>query len=71
MWHRSQAFPGGGWSSWERFDGALSQVAAQTNADGRVELFGVDGSGGVWHRSQTSPGGDWSAWDRFDGVLRP
>ncbi|MGK5640666.1 hypothetical protein ACSNOK_20475 [Streptomyces sp. URMC 126] len=60
MWHRRQLSSGGVWSGWAKFDGALHRVAAQTNADGRVELFGVDGGGAVFHCSQTSPGGNWS-----------
>jgi hypothetical protein len=47
-----------------------SSVALGPNADGRLELFGVDTTSGVGHRWQTSPsGGVWSDWTMFDGNL--
>ncbi|GAA2910903.1 hypothetical protein GCM10020221_03450 [Streptomyces thioluteus] len=48
-----------------------SSIAAARNADGRLELFVVDGGGGVFHRRQINPGGGWSGWEKLDGVLRP
>ncbi|MDX3455703.1 amidase, partial [Streptomyces sp. ME02-8801-2C] len=71
IWTRAQTSIGGGWSSWVQLDGGLTQVAAETNADGRIELFGVNSAGQVWHRSQSTPGGGWASWIQFDGALRP
>ncbi|MEU5437283.1 hypothetical protein AB0G73_28445 [Streptomyces sp. NPDC020719] len=47
-----------------------TSIAAETNADGRVELFGVNSSGCPYHRWQTAIGGPWSGWEQFDGLLR-
>jgi metallophosphoesterase (TIGR03767 family) len=51
----------------------LRAVAAATNADGRVEVFGVDPDGAPWHRWQLTAGADgdpgWSAWTRLPGTL--
>jgi len=52
------------------FEGRLNTVAAETNADGRIELFGTNSIGQVWHRSQLTPGGAWSGWAIFDGTRR-
>ncbi|WP_371648187.1 MULTISPECIES: tectonin domain-containing protein [unclassified Streptomyces] len=61
---------GGNWSPWGQFDGALRAVAAETNADGRMELFGVNSAGSIFHRWQMTPaGGSWSGWEQFDGAL--
>jgi hypothetical protein len=38
-------------------------VAAETGADGRIELFGTDAVGPMTHRAQRQPGGwDWGNW---------
>ncbi|EMF01335.1 hypothetical protein J7W19_31150 [Streptomyces mobaraensis NBRC 13819 = DSM 40847] len=50
-------------------DGYGSSIAAARNADGRLELFGTDSTGGVWHRRQVSPGAGWTGWEKFDGSL--
>jgi hypothetical protein len=69
IWHRAQLAPGtsgsgsAGWTGWAVLDGGLRQVAAEENADGRIELFGVNGAGGVYHRWQTAPNSaTWSGW---------
>jgi hypothetical protein len=71
VWHRTQSAIGS-WagSVWTAYDGFLSQVAAETNADGRVELFGVNHAGQIYHRVQ-SRAGDWtgSSWLGVDGQL--
>ncbi|MFI6333332.1 tectonin domain-containing protein, partial [Micromonospora chersina] len=59
---------------WYRFDGVLRAVAAETNADGRMELFGVNSNGTIWHRAQNSADksgaiGPWGPWVQFDGGL--
>ncbi len=77
IFHRVAAGGINNWFSWSQLDapapvGALHSVAAETNADGRVELFGVNGSGQIWHRWQISAGADtYSAWSQLDGTLRP
>jgi hypothetical protein len=47
----------------------VSDVAATTNADGRVELFAVGSFNKPYHRWQLSPGAGWSDWFAFDGAL--
>jgi len=65
------------WFSWSQLDtppavGMLRSLAAETNADGRVELFAVNTTGQIWHRWQSSAGSDgYSAWIQLDGLLRP
>jgi hypothetical protein len=76
VWHRAQVGPGAsgsgsaGWTGWTAYDGALRQVAAETNADGRVELFGINADGGIYHRWQTAPNSStWSPWANIPGTL--
>jgi hypothetical protein len=65
----------GSWSGslWQQYHGMtpMSQVAAETNGDGRVALYGVTPTGSVYHRVQ-SAAGNWtgSAWAQVDGTLR-
>jgi hypothetical protein len=65
------------WSPWAPFDtpaavGTLRSMAAETNADGRIEVIGVNTAGQVWHRRQTAAGSDtYSPWVQLDGMLRP
>ncbi|MER6434396.1 hypothetical protein ABT272_43210 [Streptomyces sp900105245] len=71
---RSQSGPGHtfpawapSWLTWAK-DG-LQQIAADTNDDGRVEIFATDANGQIWHRWQTEAGGNWSSdWSSFDGA---
>ena len=49
-------------------------VSVARNADGRLEMFGVnthmpDGSNNVFHAWQTSPGGAWQGWASIPGYL--
>jgi GH25 family lysozyme M1 (1,4-beta-N-acetylmuramidase) len=46
-------------------DDAGVRVAA--NADGRLEVFRLDRSGGLHHRWQTEPSGTWSGWAPLGG----
>ncbi|MFE9500657.1 right-handed parallel beta-helix repeat-containing protein [Streptomyces collinus] len=39
-------------------------LAAASNGDGRLEVFGTDGSDSVWHRWQKAEGG-WTDWQPF------
>lgn len=74
MWHCWQLQPGGSWSRWESlgtFD--CNQVPvepkAQTNLDGRLELFVADGSD-AWHCWQVTAGDpqSWTSWRAFEPV---
>lgn len=58
------------WTPWQQLDGSLSQAAAVTDPDGRVQLFGVNGGGRLFHRQQSD--GAWTAWDELStpGNLR-
>jgi len=57
-------------TGWGQFDGAMRSVAADTNADGRIEVFAVDGAGHLFNKWQGTPGGNWSAgWHPWDGEL--
>ncbi len=65
------------WLPWEQLDvpanvGTLRSVAAEANADGRIELVAVNLAGQVWRRSQVGPGtSTYTAWTQLDGLLRP
>lgn len=65
------------WLNWEQMDvpasvGFLRSVAADANADGRIELVVVNLAGQVWRRTQTLPGSTaYDAWVQLDGLLRP
>jgi len=77
IWRRDGGPGVNNWFSWSQLDdppavGTLRSLAAETNADGRVELFAVNTSGQLWHRWQASAGSDtYSAWAQLDGTLRP
>jgi subtilisin family serine protease len=77
IFHRAAASGNNNWFSWTQLDdppavGVLHSLAAETNTDGRVELFGVNSAGQIWHRWQTSAGADtYSMWSQLDGTLRP
>ena len=49
---------------------AIRSSAAARNADGRMEMFGVDAQHQVWYRTQVAAGTDtWSSWRSFAGTL--
>jgi metallophosphoesterase (TIGR03767 family) len=59
--NRQLAANGASWTGWT-FDvtnpqAHMVKVAAETNQDGRIELFGVASDGGIWHRANTLDGG--------------
>jgi hypothetical protein len=78
LWRRD-SLPGvvNVWLPWEQLDvpanvGTLRSVAAEANADGRIELVAVNLAGQVWRRSQSAPGSTtYTAWTQLDGLLRP
>jgi hypothetical protein len=45
----------------------MHQVVPGSNADGRIELFGIAADGSVWHTWQTAPNNGWSEWTVMDG----
>jgi hypothetical protein len=53
--------------------GRLRSVAAETNLDGRIELFAVDTLGQLWHRAQTSADTEaYGGWATLPSIpLRP
>jgi surface antigen len=67
--HTWQVSAGRAWWDWSPFDGHLAHVAAETNADGRIEVFGATASGALFHKWQRTPGAFWSAWTPSDGRL--
>jgi len=64
VFHMQQTSPGN-WTGagWQAFDGSLDTVAAATNRNRRVELFGVNSDGVIFDRVQSRPG-NWvgSCW---------
>jgi hypothetical protein len=57
---------------WREVVGApeLKSVAAATNADGRVEVFGLDRVGSIFHSWRTGGEfGSWSPWAKMEGTL--
>jgi hypothetical protein len=53
------------WSGWNSLGspppGPITSIAAASNFDGRIEVFGISG-GALWHIWQTSPNNGWSGW---------
>ena len=67
IWHGALS---GGSLTWSGFDGALRCIAAATNTDGRLEVFGVNADGTPFHRWRPSDFADvWSAWAPLPGRL--
>lgn len=52
-------------------DSWSANLTVATNADGRLELFEVDGDGGLRHRWQRESLHDWSAWSGLGGPGGP
>jgi hypothetical protein len=72
------AVPGtSAWTAWMQLDvpaavGVLRSVAAEINADGRIELVAVNTGGQIWRRSQIAAGApSYGTWTQLDGLLRP
>jgi hypothetical protein len=66
------------WLAWVELDdppavGVLRSLAAETNVDGRVEVFGVNTNGQLWHRAQVTAEADaYLPWVALPGpALRP
>jgi metallophosphoesterase (TIGR03767 family) len=58
--------------SWTRFDGLSRAVAAATNFDGRVEVFGLDAAGNAFHQWQNSTNNPtWSGWNPLSVAPSP
>jgi hypothetical protein len=50
----------------------MSQVTTGVDADGRIEVFGVNLAGLVFRRAQDAPNSSTlTPWVQLDGVLRP
>jgi hypothetical protein len=67
LWHSWQLEPGGEWSLWAslahppNIQLGLGPVVA-TNADGRLEVFSLEGEGDLWHIWQSAYEAGWSQW---------
>jgi hypothetical protein len=70
LWHIWQISPGGSWSNWQWRSfpptkiGVANfffkhRVAAERNADGRLEVFFLGSDGALWHTWQEVAGGAW------------
>jgi hypothetical protein len=63
---------GGSWSPGGSLDGSMATIAAQTNGNGLIELFGTATSGTKSHRWETTHNtGSWAPWDRFGPARGP
>lgn len=65
--HAWQTAPNGGWSGWANAGGPAAgftndSPAVATNADGRLEVYGVGSDRDLYHVWQTAPNGGWSSW---------
>jgi hypothetical protein len=78
VWHRYE-MPANGylvWSNWSSLPvlGAeATQIAVQSNKDGRLEVFGIGYvDNGLWHTSQASYGNsdEWNTWESLGGYVR-
>lgn len=66
VWHASQtAANAGTWTDWTPGFGLsglpMVRLAAETDTDGRLDLFGVTLFGEVWHRTRATTG-TWTNW---------
>jgi hypothetical protein len=70
-YYRSQLLPGSRlWSAWRQFtfSGKLRSITAVTQADGRIQVLGVDDSGQVWRATQTTATDtNWSVFTKLTG----
>ena len=48
-----------GWSELYTNNDSLTSLRVMPNADGRLEVFGVNAQGHIWHTWQTAPNGNW------------
>ncbi|MFC7247112.1 S8 family serine peptidase [Catellatospora aurea] len=73
VWTRSQSPGVDIWNGWVPLDTrVMRQVAAETDAQGRVNIFGVEPSGELWHCRQTAPGSNSiTPWTAMHMNLRP
>jgi Zn-dependent metalloprotease len=68
---RWETTPGGPWTNWTSFGpspAGIVDLDAIPNADGRITLFGVTGTGHLHQRTQGSPNGNWLPWTAFGRV---
>jgi metallophosphoesterase (TIGR03767 family) len=73
-----QASPGSPtWSALTPFNGNtlipgfVTSVTAETNADGRIDVFALNAHGEIWLRYQVTPDGDWSGWHSLYPMMTP
>lgn len=52
-------------------DPLIGKPVVVKNADGRLEVFQIDGNGALRHRWQKEPNGNWSAWSDLGGAFFP
>ncbi|MFD8080016.1 hypothetical protein ACFV3E_46505, partial [Streptomyces sp. NPDC059718] len=73
MFHRTQTATGDftSWSQLSVGSKRISHVAAETNAEGSVEVIGVDTEGVIWHTRQNTTNPDtFTSWAQINGALR-
>jgi metallophosphoesterase (TIGR03767 family) len=62
---------GGTWSPWTRQEGELSTVTTQSTPDGRLWLFGINGTN-LYHTWEWTAGArNWSGWGRMNLPVIP
>ncbi|MEU3570662.1 peptidoglycan DD-metalloendopeptidase family protein [Kitasatospora sp. NPDC036755] len=71
--HAWQTVVNGAWSEWESLGGpggpggpGGAELAIGSDADGRLEVFAINGVT-LQHRYQLQPSGGWSGWEDFGG----
>src|SRR6266511_1630162 len=75
VWLKWQLTPGssGSWSGWYTLGGVIKAApVVATNADGRLEVFGVGSDNALWQRRQAQAGpssGGWYIWRSLSGVI--
>ena len=58
--------PAGTWAELYTSGDNLKMLGVGRNADGRLEVFGVNSAGLIFHTWQTTPGGDWiGSWSEM------
>ncbi|GIF62216.1 hypothetical protein Ais01nite_02510 [Asanoa ishikariensis] len=68
-----ESFACNSWWTWSLLDGSVRSLAADVNANGLVEVFGVNAAGQIFHVAQVdADGNNWTKWSQIPGApLRP
>ena len=67
IYHNWQTAPNNGWHGEEALGGSADYIAADQDADGRLEIFYVGTNSKIYHNWQTVPNGGWHGEEALGG----